>query len=215
MNFSLKRFNVCLPIYNDLLQQDYYSYRILRRLADYYKDINIDSCKTYLNLLEKQFSSKCVIEGITLKNDSLLILNCNNCLKSNSRRDSIKARVELTKYYLKEKNYGQIEQLYNGFSNANKEFILDSLKIWEAGEYYDIMSQSLFLKQEYAKLCSFLVKDVSYNLKINVKNDEDLYNLVKSYYLKYNKTKSLQDFDAFFNKNFFQIRNGKKLSTFV
>lgn len=209
MNLEINKINVCLPIYNELLQSDYYSYKILRRLAGYYQHINFDSCKIYLNILEKRFNYRCVTESLDTKNDSLFILGCNNCLKGNSKRDSIKSRVALTGYYLKQNDFKKISNLYEQFSKLNKEFVLDSLKIWEAGEYYDIMLQSFFLQQQYAKFCTFLFKEVSYNLKVKVENSSEFYNLVKGYYFKYNKDKSIDDFDVFFNKNFFPYSKGK------
>jgi len=214
MNFEIHQYNICLPIYDELLRSDYYSYKILRRMAGHYKYQNSKKYKIYLNLLEKQFTNRCALEGLEAKKDSSFIISCNNCMNGNSRRDSIKATVVLTRYYLNNNNFNQVVEQYESFIKSNQDFILDSLKIWEAGEYYDIMLHAFFFKSEYAKFCTFLFNEVGYNRKIKVENSEEFYNLIKQYYFDYNKNKSLEDFDIFFKKNFFHFEK-KNFSDFV
>lgn len=75
------------------------------------------------------------------------------------------------------------------------------LKLWEKGEYYDIVLRSLFLQNKYEAIYIFLFKSVGLNETINIESGEDFYNLIKLYYNLY-IDQSGEHFEQFFVRHF-------------
>ena len=113
MNFSLNNYKASIPIYYNLLSQNYYSYKIIRKLIKYYDKIHSDSSRYFLNFGEKKFPDRCFLEGIPWQtSDSGYLAICQNCLHSINQRDSLKAQVYLAKFYLIKKDFKKVREMY-------------------------------------------------------------------------------------------------------
>lgn len=194
-----------LGLLRELLQVKYYEFPVLNRLMTFYKGKNVDSLFFYSKMTSKMFPSFCNVfelEQKVLINDTKYIESYNNCLASFSKKDSIRATILLGKWYLNNKKYSELEELYKLFQSKNIEYSSSEIKIWEKGEYFDLMLKNYFIRNQYSKFLKFLFEEVGSNDKIIVENEDDLFQLVFHYYTLYNNPKaSIDEVKKFFFAN--------------
>jgi hypothetical protein len=195
-----------LMLFKSLSGSGYYKLPIVRLLISYYDGKNFDSTKLYANELSKIDSAACNVGKISIglkeQNNALVISECQKCLTGKwGMKDSIKAELYLAQYQLQNKNFSTVDSLFARYQTRNKEFVLDSFKIWESGEVYDLYMRSLFLRNKYRQLKSFALFEVGYVGELEIKNAEDLKKLVRKYYLEYVES-SGQNFESFYKKHF-------------
>ncbi|MGN6402136.1 MAG: tetratricopeptide repeat protein [Flavisolibacter sp.] len=188
-----------------IITGDYYVQPAVNRIIDYYIETKEpDSLKVYSSFYSKAFPNFCNLGKLVLvtsgKSDSTLFQSCKG--KFFSQKDSIVFNVLLARKLLNnspEKALG----FYNRFQEENNDFVLDSVKVWERGQYYDIKLRYLFISKQYNKLIDFINKNVGYNKLINIKNDADFAKLIEVYYRDYiNQNGTSNEFENFFNKQF-------------
>ncbi len=194
-----------VSLFKELYNVGYYQMPILKILTNYYEKRNEDSLSFYLSEINRLNPSECSISRIYLlvqqKNKDGVEKECQKCINGYSRKDSMKAKLLLLQVYVNDKNIKKGKDLYGDYENANSEFVLDEFKIWERGEYYDLMLRCLFLQEKYGDMHEFVFKSMGYNEKIKINNEQDFYLLIKKYFAYYNDGK-LNDFDGFYIKNF-------------
>lgn len=96
MSYDISETKIAFPIFYNLIQNKYYVEPILDLFYDYYKSRNKDSALYYSNLYESVFPGRCNINKIfyQIENNQLVHKeDCQKCLKSVSRPDSLKAKV--------------------------------------------------------------------------------------------------------------------------
>ncbi|HEY5392365.1 MAG TPA: hypothetical protein VIJ57_09645 [Hanamia sp.] len=130
---------------------------------------------------------------------------CQNCLQSINQRDSLKAQVYLAKFYLIQRNFKKVREIYTNYHKNNDFFTIDSLKDWEKGEYYDLMLSAFFEQGQYKNFTRFCYEQVGTNSKIKVDSSEDFIKLLNYYFNKYPPKKKYKNFQDFFQKNFSEI----------
>ena len=188
-----------------IITGDYYVQPAIKRIIDYYIEIKRpDSLKVYSSFYSNAFPDYCNLGKLVLnslgKNNNEEFQRCKG--KYFSQKDSIEFNVLLARNLL---NYSPEKalSLYNEFEDANNDFILDSVKIWEKGQYYDIKLRYFFITKNYDKMVEFINKNMGYNKLINIKNDSDLQRLIDVYYKDYiNPNINPNEFQTFFNKRF-------------
>jgi hypothetical protein len=206
--FENKEYNKALAISRELINKNYYRYKNLRKIIEHYWFINkYDSCTKYITETMDFYPGKCIPEKMEVsliqESELNILAECERCRKSASMADSIKSKVFLCRYYLKHQKFKKVDSVFSTYSVLNDELILDTLKIWERGEYYDIKLRAFFLQNRIREFCLFLFRDIGYNRKIKIENENDFYLLVKKYYKESYPQKSEKEFDSFFEKNFF------------
>lgn len=200
--YASQLYDEALKLYLDLINQNYYKFNCLKRLIKHYELLNSDSLRYYVKLAADLFPQKCVPQKIALVNsDSEIYEVISSCSVSLSKKDSIEAKVLSAKIYLTNENFEMVSRILKSYFSNNTEFILDSLRLWERGEYYDIQLRYFFVKKQYKNFSDFVIKKMGYNPKISVENERDFYELVQTYYTQYINS-SIDGFDAFFNKHF-------------
>lgn len=194
-----------LAIYKKLLFDDFYQMPILKKMMWYYAENKMyDSVRVFSKIYAAKYPSQCnafeILENVNNSEPRML----NKCDGNYSQKDSITARVFFTRSRLTNSSLQDIEDLYKSYKEANKEFILDSLKIWERGEYYDIYLRYLFKTRQYDHLLDFIIKEVGYNKKIVVENEKDLLQLITEYYIDYNGNSANSKIKQFFADSIIQ-----------
>ncbi len=210
LNFDFGSIQTGLRVFNELLDKGYYQKPILKIIINYYNNLNQDSLRKYTVYFKQRFSTECNLGEISTFFDSTMsegfLDDCKKCFVSPSRIDSMSARIFLCRKYLAVKNYFVVSKLFNEYKNNNQEFVLDKFKIFEAGEYFDMILQSYFLQKRYKDMYEFITKDMGYNDKIVIKNAADFYRLLLNYYKMYiNANVSSDEFDAFYKKIYYSL----------
>ncbi|MGK2861747.1 MAG: tetratricopeptide repeat protein, partial [Chitinophagaceae bacterium] len=206
LNYDMGFYNIGLPVFHNLLQKKYYENPILELMFEFYSIIDDDSVMHYAKVFSDRFPDNCNLGNLSVlikqNQDSLFMEECEKCLKSEKLTDSIKAKIEMAKFYLNTRDFLKVKRLYNDYKIKNKDFTFNDFKIWETGEYYDIFLRSLFLQKRYRDFYEFIQNEMGYNKKINVENEKDFYKLIRKYHADYSESQSIE-FDKFFNENFF------------
>ena len=200
-----KNYEKAIVLYKDLLESDYYAFLSLRNLINICIIHNPDSLDYYKRLASIKFRGRCIPEIWNTDVKKSFELNSellNDCISSTSQRDSMKALLYLGGTYLDLQKFSEFDSLYSEFSINNSEFLLDSFKTWEKGEYYDLKLRSLFLQNRYKELIKFITTSVGYNRKISVGSALELKKLIRQYYFEYNLDASDNRFESFFAKKF-------------
>lgn len=204
LNYDLDSSHTSHTAFQNLFNAKYYMKPILRRFIRHYVNLNDDSVRKYSTLMNNLYPNDCNLGKITLildskNNDSEIINACQQCFSGLSQKDSLLAKVLLCKYYLVTKRYLIVNKMYQDYKINNKKIILDSIKIWETGEYYDLLLRSYFLQKKYLDIYEFIIKELGYNKKIIIHDEKDYYNLILKYYQEYiNKTPLQDEFNQFY-----------------
>jgi hypothetical protein len=172
LNYDFGSRDSAIILVKQLLAEKYYEKPVLKLLTRYY-DHTTDSLIKYSNIFSALFPAECNLAAILLNADSLGnpggAINIGNCNNFISQKDSMTFKVFLGKYYLDHRNFSAVQKLFDEFRDRNTVNI-DDFKIWEKGEYYDLILQSFFLQKKYKDIYFFVIKDLGYNGKIVVEN---------------------------------------------
>jgi hypothetical protein len=207
--YSLEKFDLAGAIWRDLIEKDYYRYNCLRRMIQLYARKDKDSSRFYINYLQKHFPQKCNIDLLSAEKQiskNEIEKECNKCLTGLNQRDSMNARLFIINNFLDQREYSKVDSSYHLYASNNDEFVLDSFKLWEKGEYYDVMLRKYFVQEKYKEFVLFTIKNVGYNTKIKVEDEQDLYNLVKGYHKLYFGNPDEEHFRIFFIKHFGPVK---------
>jgi hypothetical protein len=210
LNFDFGSVQIGLKLFKELLDKEYYQKPILKLIINYYSNTNQDSLRKYADYFKQQYPYECNLGEISLFFDSTIsqrfLNDCKKCFNGLSRKDSMSAKIFLCRKYLITKNYTMVNRMFNDYKSNNEEFVLNKFKIFEAGEYFDIILQSYFLQKRYNEMYKFITKDMGYNKKIVVKSAGDFYRLLLGYYkMHINANVSSDEFDAFFRKIYYSL----------
>ena len=201
--------------YKELISNEYYKYKSLRKVIEYYYAMNIpDSTNKYLKESTEEFSNKCIPEKLMQSSsDSEFFIECDKCLTGNNKKDSIISKIELIKFYLNKRNFEKVMLGYKKYDSANVDLGLDDVKVWERGEYYDLILRTFFLQKDFKKFTNFIIRNVGYNKKILVNNERQFKELVYGYFLDYNVGASEEKFETFYKKSFGILYKNEILKT--
>lgn len=188
--------NKALSLTSELIEKDYYRFWLLKKKIGYYQTIgDSDQLLSCINSTKKLYPQRCIPEMVFFTRDSDVLRNeLSFCFNSRFLSDSIVSTIYLCRRFLSQMEFGALDSMYLSFEKMNKHFQLDSLKIWERGEYFDLKLQSLFMQKKWASFVMFLVSEVGYNKKIIVKNKSDLKLLIQRYYALHSEI--FKDVDA-------------------
>lgn len=212
MNYYAKNYKIAFSLFNELLNESYYEKNIYETYFEYYIERDFDSLEYYSHKFQEKFPLSCNVGELflpSIQTDSLFFSKCMKCFDYGSANDSIRAGIALGKNYLMKEDHKGIKNIFDAYKKNNTEFLQDDLKIWETGEYYDLFLRSLFLQKKYKEMFKFITKEVGYNKKININNDEDFYLLIQEYFNEYMKAKG-KDFEIFWDGNFKWINGSFK-----
>lgn len=186
------------PIYDRLIAENYYALPCLKNIIKYLGDKKrMHEQEKYVAIFNKMFPNECLLleRYSQLPADSIKTI-CENCIRSGTQRDSIKASIFLASYFLNERAYGQFDSLTNIYFAQHEYGSYDPLKKYEENFYSDEKIQELFLLKQYARMYSHYHRHFE---KEENKNDFKAY--VKQLYATYMPTSPLS-FEAFFKKHF-------------
>lgn len=194
-----------IKIFDQLIQEDYYALPSLRNLTRYLAVHQSPLLYRYVTILNSKFPSECnlVLLNRSLKYssiDSFHILY-NNCIQSSFQRDSVYAKLLLTKYYLNSKKLNIVDSIVNEYLNNIDNETYDSTVLYEKGNYFDLKMRVLFLRGKYDDLCHFAKTKLELNPIVTIDNEAELKFYMEELYKDYITTDT-KDFNSFFEKNF-------------
>lgn len=202
---ALNDMNSALKLFDNLIDQNYYSLVSLRTVTAYMSKSKHPLLRRYLSVLDEKFISECNIFKIhempmNLPGDSLKDI-CNKCFKSSFQRDSVYSKVLLAKYYLANKQIAKVDSMTNEYLIDIENKTYDSTVLYEKGNYFDLKMNVLFLQEKYGQLCDFAKTKLEMNPIIEINSERDLKAYIQYLYAKY-VSSDLKGFETFFNKNF-------------
>jgi hypothetical protein len=207
INFNLEKYMIAIPFYKQFIGMHYYETNSLKRMIEYYYDNNKDSACYYSKILSTKFPEEPNAGILFCQNLAKEKFNeeYKKCMSSYNKADSIKAQIALGQYFLNKHLFFECDSLYSAYSlfhSKNPDYVRDTLKIWEQGEFYDLHARSLFLQKKFESLLKFVVVDVGRSNKIDINKEDDFENLIKKYYKDYIGNGSASGFDLFYSQNF-------------
>jgi hypothetical protein len=214
LRFTEKQFDEAVPIFRELVKGKYYGYNSLRKITEYYwRYSRKDSFNSCVRQIQGLYPKYCIPELIdsfaATKNISGATSEFSRCLSNGNQKDSIKATVYLCRCYLNACNFDKVDSFYAQFDKTNG-YILDTLRIWATGEFYDMKLRNLFIQKRYKKFLAFAMQNVGANEKIGVDNSNEFYKLVRQYFIEYFPGRSESEFEMFFRKEFYAYDEGRK-----
>jgi hypothetical protein len=213
INFKLRDYSIAIPIYRELLKNHYYEVYSLRRIIKYYSEFKKDSSCYYSKMMSVKFPYE-PNSGVLFCSDIDSVIfesEYKRCSMSYNKEDSIAAQVALGRYYLGKKLFSKCDSLYLLYTSSNTQFIPDTIKIWETGEFYDLHMRSLFLQQKFFLIYKFIISEMSYNNKIRVEDETEFKNLMLRYYKDYYNNGPDSNFQKFYSENFKWLSNSHEM----
>lgn len=119
--------------------------------------------------------------------------------------DSIVANVMLAYFYLNNNDLSVARNLVKNYYSGDSVFSFSQMQIWECNEYFNINSRILFSQKKYSALSKFIREESTHGGVIEIKNQSDIKNYIKSLYLIYFKGELTERFEKFYKKNFLSI----------
>lgn len=189
-----------IPIFNELINQNYYALLCLKKIINYlgYKNRLVEQEK-YVTIFKKMYPDECLLidQYNQLPIDSVKSI-CKECVEKGSQRDSISANIFLAKYFFNQRAFHPFDSIINiYFREHDYADSYDDLKVQEEHVYPDLKMRELFLLKEYNKMFhyeNFIHLEAADVLK-------DFKNYTKQLYSDYISTDT-SGFDNFYRKFF-------------
>lgn len=189
-----------IPIYNRLINQNYYALPCLKKLITYLGDRNrLAEQAKYVAIFKRMFPDECLLlEAYNqLSIDSVKGI-CKKCIETGSQKDSILASIFLAKYLFDQKAYPAFDSLlkiYYREHDYGASYV--ELKKYEEKIYDDLKVRELFLQKQYNKIFDY----VSFNDTDSTVVMSDFKNYIKQLYKNYIAIDTT-GFDIFYKRSF-------------